>query len=268
MARPASTKTSFSERPEAVADQAGPGRRRWFWRTSLSLLLAAAMFVAVGSGIRWVQAHQQRLAIKAVRGLGGFAERKFEPASSDADQPPWYQVWLGDDAGNSVSVVRLAGTEASDLDLIAVGKLTDLRMLDLRDTRITDQGLRHLGRLRNLEVLILSGTAVSDPGLEHLAGMTGLKVLCLDETKITSGCLPLLLRFPQLGWLNLSNTAITAAGLSHLRACPALEVLIVAPCPVSPEDMRVFQQSVPGVQVYDGTRRRPAFHHFSYKHFR
>jgi hypothetical protein len=226
------------------------------------------MFVAVGAGIRWVQAHQQRLAVQAIRGLGGFAERKFEPAASDADRSPWYRTWLGDDAGNSVSVVRLAGTEASDLDLIAVGKLTDLRMLDLRDTRITGHGLRHLGRLRNLEVLILSGTAVSDPGLEHLAGMTGLKVLCLDETKITSGGLPLLQQFPQLGWLNLSRTAITAAGLSHLRECSALEVLIVDPCPVRPDEVRAFQQSAPAVQVYDGTRRRPAFYYFSYKHFR
>lgn len=268
MARRAIAKTDFTERPEAVADQTTPGRRRLFWRTSLCLLPAVAMLVAVGLGIRWVQAHQQRLAINTIRGLGGFAQREFEPTASDADRPPWYQTWLGDDDGNSVSVVRLAGTEAADEDLIAVGKLTGLRMLDLRDTRITDQGLRHLGRLRNLEVLVLTGTAVSDRGLEHLAGMLGLKVLCLDETKITSGGLPLLLRFPRLGWLNLSNTAITAAGLIHLRACPALEVLIVDPCPVSPEDVRAFQQSVPGVQVYDGTRRRPAFHFFSYKHFR
>jgi agmatine/peptidylarginine deiminase len=195
------------------------------------------------------------------------SQRETHPAASDTKGVPWYGAWPTGDDANSVSVVRLAGTGASDEDLIAVGNLPEVRMLDLRDTRITDQGLRHLSRLRDLEVLVLTGTAVSDQGLEYLAGMSRLKVLCLDETQVTSRGLPLLQRFPRLGWLNLSRTAITAEGLSQLRACSALEVLIVDPCPVSPEDVQAFQASAPGIQVYDGTRRRPPFHSFAYQHF-
>lgn len=269
MARRAAVKSNAPgrrEADEAIANRTSSGCRRLFWRTSLCLLLVAAA-ASMWLGVELVQARRQHAAVEAIRGLGGIAQHEFSPWASDVIRPPWHRAWLGHDDWNSVSVVRLSGTEACDEDLIAVGHLTQLRMLDLRDTRITDQGLRHLSGLRDLEVLVLTGTAVSDQGLEHLADMPGLKVLCLDETKVTSGGLPLLQRFPRLGWLNLSNTAITTEGLTHLRAYPALEVLVVDPCPLSQEDIKAFQESTPGIQVYDGTRRRPPFHYFSHKHF-
>lgn len=180
---------------------------------------------------------------------------------------PWYGAWPADDAAASATVVRLAGTDAADEDLIAVGRMTELKMLDLRDTRVTDEGLRHLSGLKQLEILVLTGTTVSDQGLEQLTAMPALKVLCLDETRVTSAGLSLLRGLTQLGWLNLSHTGITAAGLSQLRDCPALEILILDPCPLRPDEMSAFREAAPGVQVYDGTRRRPAFHRFSYKHF-
>jgi hypothetical protein len=257
-----------SETGEAVADRKASVIRRRFRQICLCLLAAAVTALAAWLGMEMLRAHRQRTAVNAIRGLGGFAQREFEPTGADAVRPRWYQALLGDDFMNPVSIVRLAGTDASDEVLTAVGNLSRVRMLDLRDTRITDNGLQHLRSLRAVEVLVLTGTAVSDRGLEHLAGMRELKVLCLEETKVTDGGLLQLKRFPALGWLNLSSTSITDAGLSHLRECRALEVLIVDPCPVTSEGVKAFQRAAPGTQVYDGSRRRPPFHYFSYKHFR
>jgi hypothetical protein len=233
----------------------------------LAILLTGMMILGAWLTVEMVRAHLQRAAVRAIWRLGGYVQREHERAGAGPLTPRWYRRLFGDEFMNPVVVARLAATDTSDEDLISVGKLTRLRMLDLRDSRITDNGLAHLRGLRRMELLVLTGTSVSDRGLEHLAGMTGLKVLCLEETGITDGGLPQLKRFPNLAWLNVGATQITDTGLRHMRDCPQLEVLILDRCPISNTGVREFQKTAPYVDVYDESRRRPAFHHFYGRHF-
>ena len=46
---------------------------------------------------------------------------------------------------------------------------------------MTDAGLEHLKGLTQLRVLNLANTKVTDAGLEHLKGLTQLRMLYLDE---------------------------------------------------------------------------------------
>lgn len=231
---------------------------------ALSTILAS---LAVWLNIEIVRAYRQRVIVQTIWSLGGYVQREHDGPTALGVLPSWYRGLLGDDFMNPVTVVRLVGTDTSDDDLASVGKLAHLRMLDLRDTRITDRGLSSIRHLQRLEILTLAGTAVSDRGLAELACMSGLKVLCLDETRITDQGLPQLSTLNLLGWLSLSATSITANGLSHISGCTALEVLIFDPNPVRNERSTDLRRFVPAVQLYDGSRRRPAFHSFYYTHF-
>jgi hypothetical protein len=229
------------------------------------VLVNAVPALRAGGGIHCM--NRQHSAVTAIWRLGGYVERRFDRGGDRPALPRWYRTLCGEDFMNPVVVVRLAGSAATDEDLSAVGRLADLQMLDLRDTRITDSGLEHLSRLERVEVLTLAGTAASDRGLVHLEGMPRLKVLCLEETSITDQGLAQLKNFPVLGWLNLSATGITDAGLRTLANFPALEVLIVDRCRVSPGAVDELRSAAFSTQVYDRTRRRPPFHAFSVKHF-
>lgn len=251
----------------AVTGRGVSGFGRRLRQARVVVLVAVSATLAVWVSVVVFGAYRQHSAAIAIWRLGGYVQRRFERAGDRPVLPRWYRTLVGEDFMNPVVVVRLAGSAATDEDLISVGKLTHLEMLDLRDTRITDCGLRHLRRLEGVEVLILAGTAVSDRGLVHLQGMPRLKVLCLEETRITNQGLAELKNFPVLGWLNLSATGITDAGLRTLADYPALEVLIVDRCRVSQGAVAELRSAAFSTQVYDRTRRRPPFHVFSVKHF-
>ncbi|MCR4412870.1 MAG: hypothetical protein NUV77_10660 [Thermoguttaceae bacterium] len=248
-------------------ETSGPTRLGRLARIGATLALAIVAVVAGGLVLETCRARRQRDAIDAVWALGGYAERRDDRQEERASPLRCLRRLLGDDFRNPVVLVRLARTRASDDDLIAIGGLTHLRMLDLGDTRVTDEGLRHLAGLEHLEVLVLSGTAITDRGLAHLAGMSRLKVLCLEETRIGDEGLAQLKRFPRLGWLNLSGARVTGAGLRHLWDCPALEVLILDPWPAGDEAVLGRHGAAAHVEIYDGTRRRPSFHAFHEKRF-
>ena len=77
------------------------------------------------------------------------------------------KVWY-DDRREKVLTVSLRYCNVTDGDLIHLSKLTDLRHLELSDTRITDAGLEHLKGLTKLETLDFYNTDVGDAGLELL----------------------------------------------------------------------------------------------------
>jgi Leucine-rich repeat (LRR) protein len=104
----------------------------------------------------------------------------------------------------------------SDVGLVHVAGLTDLRELYLHDTRITDAGLAPLKRQMHLEQLHLNGTDISDAGLEHLAELTSLNVLNLTSTKVTDDGLVALKKLTQLEKLYIRATNATLAGVVHL----------------------------------------------------
>jgi hypothetical protein len=117
----------------------------------------------------------------------------------------------------------LSWTDADDSELTCLTRLSGLKVLDLKFTRIND--LRPITRMLQLEELDLSDTPVCDTGLAHLAELTRLRKLRLDETRITDAGLVHLRTLGNLSVLYMSDTAVTDAGLVHLEGLKGLREL-------------------------------------------
>ena len=104
---------------------------------------------------------------KIPRGIGDSVQRDKKPP-----YPEWLVRLLGHDYfGHVVWVILFR--EGADTEMIHVGKLSWVEMLDLDDSSVTDAGLVHLKGLTRLERLMLRGTKVTDAGLEHLKKLSG-----------------------------------------------------------------------------------------------
>ena len=116
-------------------------------------------------------------------------------------------------------VVRLTKVDMSDnatlWDLTPLGKLVDLKYLNISGTRVTD--LVPLRNLTKLEVLNCSRTNVVD--LEPLKYATSMRELICEETKVSN--LSTLANFPKLEKLFCSGSPVrkleTITGLKDLR---------------------------------------------------
>ena len=150
----------------------------------------------------------------------------------------------------------VAGTDVGDPLLPAIGRLTTLRNLDLRDCPVTNGGLAHLVGLGNLAALRLSGksgaTTVDDAGLATLAALPSLRTLMLDhlwvsgdgleklvpagrleeltlaQTLVGDADMEVVARFPRLRRLRLARTSVTAEGLAKLAGLRQLRDLDVS----------------------------------------
>src|SRR4051794_27100456 len=109
------------------------------------LLLLASVFTASAN----VNSMQDR-AVAEVTRLGGKIE-------VDETLP-----------GKPIVKVDLHSTQVTDLDLVFLKDLIQLRALDLRLTQIGDAGVANLKKLTKLQTLNLFRTQLSDVGLAHL----------------------------------------------------------------------------------------------------
>jgi len=125
------------------------------------------------------------------------------------------------------SDLRLWGNpgKITDVGLVHLESLTELKELDLGGIHVTDAGLLHLSGLINLEVLGLEWTDVSDAGLIHIEELTKLKNVHLARTRVSDAGLLHLSGMTSLQLLNLSGTQVTDAGLAHLVGMTKLEGL-------------------------------------------
>ena len=113
-------------------------------------------------------------------------------------------------------------------DLKAIGRLRDLRVLDLTDTSYesSDDAWAALAGLGKLESLSLNGTHVTERQLAEIARLTSLKELLLGQTQVKGKWLKRLAPLKNLRTLDLSSDdELTAEGLADLPAFPQLEAL-------------------------------------------
>ena len=90
------------------------------------------------------------------------------------------------DYGASIAATDLR-RDSSDMRIPisnSSGRSTDLTY-SLRDTRTDDTDLLAIGRMRNLRLLDLSGTSVSDAGLLNLVPAENLQVIEVSNGKVT-----------------------------------------------------------------------------------
>jgi len=214
-------------------------RRRWL-QFSLRTLFVVVTVFCVWMGITANRARDQRLAVEAIEALGGTIRYEYQGdydyvvitntgvqtgRSPVPPGPEWLRGLIGDEFFFSVSKIELGGTKADDASLTAIGRLADMKNLNLRYNQVTDAGLEHLIGLTNLESLTLDGTQITDAGLVHLQRLTNLLML------------------------NLCETQITDAGLEHLKAMTNLKTLWLDYTQVTNEGVAKLQQALPNCNI-------------------
>lgn len=128
-------------------------------------------------------------------------------------------VALGD--LTQLEVLDLHNTDITDDGLVSARTFAALTVLDVRNTRISDEGIARLVRERKgLRHLALSNTRVTDVGVVSLAGLPGLETLALRGTSVTDSSVEVFARMNKLRRLNVDHTQISTVGrirLSEMR---------------------------------------------------
>jgi hypothetical protein len=137
--------------------------------------------------------------------------------------------------------------DLTDDDMLAIGQLKDLEVLQAGFPNLTDEGLRRMKDMKRLRSLNLRGTKVSDAGMAYVGQMTGLerldpnleigdagiaklnsltnlKQLDLSDTQVTDAGLAKLIDLRELRGLGLRYTHVTAVGVAQLRGLKKLEI--------------------------------------------
>jgi internalin A len=176
------------------------------------------------TSLRSVYFSGTNLAGKALRGLSSAKNLKFaELGGTGADDEllallPTHQL----------RVLDLKGTRVSNKGVAALANCPDLKVLDLSGTRVGDEGVSHLGELRELTFLDLSHTRVGDVGMQAVGHDLRLRELRLADTRVRDGGLVQFKNLVSLATLDLSGTGITDAGIGSLSAMSELVSLDIS----------------------------------------
>ena len=246
-----------------------PKPRRWFQFRLRTLLIGVLVLSLPLSwfAVRMERARRQRVAIAAIRRLGGRVH--YETMSS---APEWARDVLGvhsfldiaiasptaafgdDEAKCFKDLPDIRGLQLGDVQITDAGLenfrgLTHLWKLYLNKMEITGTGLKHLKELPGLRMLVFVGTPVTDSGLQHLGGLPSLEILVLYDTEITDAGLATLRELPGLKSLKLRGPDITDAGLEYLKGLSKLEFLMLWNTKITPEGVNDLQESLPNCHI-------------------
>jgi hypothetical protein len=209
-------------------------RLRWY-QFRLRTLMVVVLLVAVACSwftVKRQRARRQARQVQAIRVETdlGLVWYDYEVdadgrrlSAPKAPAPAWLVNLLGIDFfADVVSVTVIGGGSDCTKHLES---LTELRTLELFNTRVTDAGLERLGGLTGLERLQLSIAEVTDAGLEHLKGFANLRELDLSGAQVTDAGLEHLQGLTNLVQLDLHGTQVTEQGVKRLRqALPKCDV--------------------------------------------
>ena len=141
-------------------------------------MMVLVLVIGIGSGwlARGIRSAQiQRDAVVAIQKAGGFVLYDWEWSDGNPipGGRPWGPGWLADRAGvdcfGNVSYVAFYRfSTLNDATVAQVGRLTELRALDLVDWSARDADLARLKGLTKLRWLYLGVSNVSDAGVREL----------------------------------------------------------------------------------------------------
>lgn len=119
----------------------------------------------------------------------------------------------------------LSNTQTGDESASAFTNLNQLKILYVYGTKITDKGLTDLSRLKQLEELKI-GSQVSDVGVNALAGNTNLQVLSVwNNSGVTDASVKSLSTLKGLRELDIGLTRISIKGRAELtKALPGCKI--------------------------------------------
>jgi len=227
----------FAERADCLAAGANAVYDKWLSSANRSshretplmrrlyALIALGLFVAAGAAsAQDDDLISEKIAIE-IKKLGGTVER--DPKSKD----------------KTVVAIDLAKTKVVDGNLEALATkeyakgLTDLKSLNLRDTKITDNGLAFVKGYENLEHIFLDRSDVTEAGLKHLKDLGKLKTFSAEELFIYNDGLEVLKNWPLLTVLDLRGTKISDRGLEHVAGLTKLERLNLSNTKISDDGL-------------------------------
>lgn len=134
-------------------------------------------------------------------------------AQIEALQQQWPGVlaYESRDSARLVINASLLADQFTDADLAKLDPLvSQIALLDLRNTAVTDAAARHFAGMKALHTLRLGNTRVGDQVVAVLPDLPELTSLNLYRTAITQAALPALSRLPKVKTLGLDETAISA----------------------------------------------------------
>ncbi|HJT36156.1 MAG TPA: hypothetical protein VJ783_29310 [Pirellulales bacterium] len=167
--------------------------------------------------------------------------------------------WLGDAGvtalGSLDRLEMLSLDGANDDDLAHLGRLRNLRCLELRDATVNDLGLAALADLRRLEQLTVHSTRVTGSGFGALACLPRLNTLDLAGSGITDDGLVAIGGLRSLLFLNLQFTPLTGTGLRQLVALRHLRSLRLATTEIGDRGLSTLPK-LPRLEFLDASDTR------------
>ena len=123
--------------------------------------------------------------------------------------------------------LSLRQTNVTGAGLEGIGRLKNLRALDLWSADIRDDELKHLTALESLRAVVLQSTGITDSGLETLGAIKRLERLKIGSNPITDQGIPHLLKMPFLVHVGLDHTQVSENGLRMLSESKSLKTVFV-----------------------------------------
>ena len=141
-------------------------------------------------------------------------------------------------------------SKIQDEDLVALQRLTNLRMLTLHQADVRGEGLTHIGNPDGLIGLGLGDSSLTPQGMSVVEGFTGLRVLNLEGTQIGNEGAEYLLGLTNLVWLDLSDTEVGGDGFAGFGYPPRLRALNLSRTRIDDQDLQYLAVCPHLLQVY------------------
>jgi hypothetical protein len=218
--------------------------------------------VAVGAPTaepHWLAKYLGRDFIEGV-GVAEFIGKDFTDADlkllDDLPDVHWFRIYETQITGSEFAhVSRLKKLRSllvhhsplGDDAMIEVGKLHDLELLYLQDTRITDRGAVRVSGLDKLTRLTMSRCAITDAALAE--GLSpDITELSLEDTGITDAGLVPIGRLQHLERLSLVGSKVTDDGVAALQSMKSLKAVMLGDT-VSQQGLLKLQERRPDLYV-------------------
>lgn len=141
-------------------------------------------------------------------------------------------LWIHDHIPINLSL----GTKATNEDLAAFTKCSQLSNLDLQGSKITDAGLAHLKHFPQLRNLTIKNLPITDAGLSQLINLPQLESLQIEDCPLTASNALRLPNKRRLTSLTLSHTQFGDDECKMLAEFTGLQLLDLAGTEVSAGD--------------------------------
>ena len=134
-------------------------------------------------------------------------------------------------ASSNVLEARVNENKSGKLSLTSlIGIRDQLVWLQLNNAGITDEDMQIIGKLSNLRKLNVSQNPVSDKGINALMGLSKLEYLNLYETNVTDSLMPSLIELPRLKELYLWLTDVSDSTVIKMKKIkPNLKIIHETP---------------------------------------